>query len=68
MADDEEPTVPVVCPACGTETAVPLAEVEAAVTEHNESVHDGAAEARVDPAVTEALADVVADDLGLLED
>jgi hypothetical protein len=68
MAGESEPTVPVVCTACETETAVPLSEVGGVIEDHNQSVHDGAEEAVVDPAVTDALADLVAEDLGLLED
>lgn len=63
----DEPTVPVVCPACGTETTVPLAEVEDAVESHNERLHDGEAVAEVDPALAERLADVIAEDMGLLD-
>lgn len=68
MSDEQEPTVPVVCDACGTETAVPLSELEATVTRHNERRHDGEAGARVDPELADRLADVVAEDMGLLED
>lgn len=66
MPDDGEPTVPVVCPACETASEVPLAGVAEAIEGHNQSVHDGESVAEVDPAVREGLADVVAEDLGLL--
>ena len=56
------------CDACGTETAVPLSEVEATVTRHNERLHDGEAGAQVDPELADRLADLVAEDMGLLED
>ncbi|WP_299332491.1 hypothetical protein [Haloplanus sp.] len=65
---DDQPTVPIVCPACETTTRVPLPSVGDAVERHNESVHDGESVAEVDPAVSERLADLVADDMGLLED
>jgi len=68
MSDEGEPTVPVVCEACGTETAVPLSEVAETVASHNDRLHDGTEEAGVDPALTDQLADVVAEDMGLLEE
>ncbi|MEZ3115481.1 hypothetical protein RYH80_06070 [Halobaculum sp. MBLA0147] len=64
----DEPTVPVVCPTCDTETTVPLAEVEDAVESHNDRLHDGEAVAEVDPALAEQLADVIAEDMGLLDE
>jgi hypothetical protein len=69
MTDEkgDDPTVPVVCEACGTTTEVPLAEVAETIERHNEQLHDGAEEARVDPAVAEKIQDLVAKDLGLLE-
>jgi hypothetical protein len=66
--ETEEPTVPIVCAACDTESSVPLSSVAEAIERHNEAVHDGADEARVDPALTDALADLVVEDLGLLEE
>lgn len=68
MAGESEPTVPVVCTACETETSVPLSDVGDVIEDHNQSVHDGAEEAVVDPAITDALADLVVEDLGLLEE
>ena len=65
---ESDPAVPVVCDACGTETAVPLSEVEATVDRHNERLHDGEVGAQVDPALADQLADLVAEDMGLLED
>ena len=64
--DDSEPTVPVICSACGTESAVALSEVGDAVERHNERLHDGEAVAEVDPALREQLSDLVAEDLDLL--
>lgn len=64
---DEEPTVPIYCPECGTETRVPLSEVETTITQHNENQHDETNPATVDPAIKEHLADLAAEDLGLLE-
>lgn len=65
---DDDPTVPIVCTACETTTRVPLPSVADAVERHNESVHDGEAVAEVDPAVADRLADLVADDMDLLDD
>ena len=64
-SDDDRPTIPVVCPACDTRTSVAFDDVEAAVTRHNEQLHDGEAVAEVDPTVLEALTDRVAKDMGL---
>ncbi|GAB6860328.1 hypothetical protein JCM17092_04170 [Haloplanus litoreus] len=60
--------MPIICSACETTTRVPLPEVAEAVERHNESVHDGESIAEVDPAVVDRLADLVADDMGLLDD
>ncbi|MFC7172978.1 hypothetical protein ACFR97_09710 [Haloplanus litoreus] len=68
MTSDDDPTVPIICSACETTTRVPLPEVAEAVERHNESVHDGESIAEVDPAVVDRLADLVADDMGLLDD
>ncbi|WP_251341406.1 hypothetical protein [Haloplanus halophilus] len=65
---DDDPTVPIICSACETTTRVSLSAVADAVERHNESVHDGEAVAEVDPAVADRLADLVADDMGLLDD
>jgi len=64
---DDEPAVPIRCEACETTSRVPVSEVGDAVDAHNDRLHDGAAVAEVDPAVTEQLADLVAEDLGLLD-
>ena len=66
--ESEEPTVPIVCEACETETRVPLDELEGALSRHNENAHDGEPVAEVDPGVKDRLADLVAKDLGLVEE
>ncbi|MFB6126858.1 MAG: hypothetical protein ABEJ79_06160 [Halolamina sp.] len=63
---DDDPAVPIVCPECETETAVPLAEVADAVDRHNDRLHGGDEVAAVDPVVRERLADLVAEDMDLL--
>lgn len=63
---DDEPHVPVVCPECGSESRVPLSNLDDAVERHNDNLHDGDAVARVDPAIADELTDMVAEDLGLL--
>lgn len=67
MADtDSEPTVPIRCEECGTETRLPLSEVAATLERHNDQRHDGEEIAQVDPAIADRLADLVAEDLDLL--
>ena len=68
MTSDDEPTVPIVCTACETTTRVPLADVADAVDRHNENVHDGEEIAEIDPALVDSLADLVVEDMGLLDD
>lgn len=68
MTSDDDPTVPIVCSACETTTRVSLAEVADAVERHNENVHDGEEIATIDPAIKDRLADLVAEDMGLLDD
>lgn len=63
---DRETAVPIVCSECGTETKIPLSDVATTLEDHNESRHDGEEIAQVDPAVTEELADLVAEDLDLV--
>ncbi len=65
---EEDPTVPIVCTECGTETRVPLPDVEDALSRHNDGKHDGEEIAEVDPVLKDRLADLVAADLGLLEE
>ncbi|MFD1599554.1 hypothetical protein [Halobellus rarus] len=64
---DDEPTVPIVCEDCGTTSRVPLSELRESIDTHNEHRHDGEEIAQVDPVLADALADAVADDLGLLD-
>jgi hypothetical protein len=66
MTDD--PTVPIICEECGTETRVPLASLADTLERHNANRHDGEQIAQVDPDIADRIADLVADDLGLLED
>lgn len=66
MPQDDDPAVPILCTECDTRTRVPLADLEDAIDRHNERFHDGDPCAEVDPAVREQLADLVAEDLGLL--
>ena len=66
--DADEPTVPITCPDCGTETRIPVDDVAASLDRHNDRFHDGEEVAQVDPDVADQLADLVAADLGLLED
>jgi hypothetical protein len=64
----DEPSVPIVCTECGTETRVPLSDVADALTRHNDGKHDGEEIAEVDPGLKDQLADLVAEDLGLFEE
>lgn len=63
---DSEPTVPIVCEECETETRLPLSEVAEALDRHNHQRHDGEEVAEVDPALADELANLVAEDLDLL--
>ena len=63
---DDEPDVPILCPECETTTRIPLSEVANTIERHNEQMHDGEDVAHVDPDLTDQLADLVAEDLGLL--
>ncbi|MFD1569670.1 hypothetical protein [Halorubrum laminariae] len=64
----DEPSVPIVCTECETETRVPLSDLEGALTRHNDGKHDGEEVAEVDPDLKDQLADLVADDLGLFDE
>ncbi|MHC3437369.1 hypothetical protein ACYJ1Y_04520 [Natrialbaceae archaeon A-gly3] len=64
---DDGPRVPIICPECETEARIPLADVADRLEKHNERLHDGKEVAEVDPDVKEGLADIVADEMGLLE-
>jgi len=64
MAESEDSVdVPVVCPACETETRVGLEDLAATVERHNDRLHDGEEIASVDPELADQLLDLVADDL-----
>lgn len=67
-ADDGQPDVPVVCPDCDTQTRIPLSDVADRLERHNDQLHDGEKVARVDPEIADRIADLVVDDLGLLDD
>jgi hypothetical protein len=64
----DEPSVPIVCTECETETSVPLSDVADALAKHNDGKHDGEEVAEVDPALKDRLADLVAEDLGLFDE
>jgi hypothetical protein len=64
---DDDPAVPVHCPECETTTRVPISDLATAIEQHNDNLHDGEDCARVDPDVADQLADIVAEELGLLE-
>lgn len=66
--DSDEPQVPIVCPECETTSRVSLPDVADAVERHNAQLHDGEDVATVDPDIAERIADLAADDLGLLEE
>ena len=57
----DEPSVPIVCTECETETRVALSDVADALARHNDGKHDGEAVAEVEPAL-------VAEDLGLFDE
>ncbi|MFP8954344.1 hypothetical protein ACLI4Z_15455 [Natrialbaceae archaeon A-arb3/5] len=67
-SDADDPTVPVVCPECETNSRVPLSELATSIERHNDRLHDGTNVAEVDPDVADSLADLIVEDLGLLED
>ncbi len=64
----DEPSVPIVCTECETETRVPLSDVAETLSRHNDGKHDGEDVAEVDPALKDQLADLVAKDLGLFDE
>jgi len=63
---DADPTVPIICPECDTETRIPISELAETLDRHNEGRHDGEEVAHVDPEIADQLADLVAEDMGLL--
>ena len=60
---DDDPTVPVVCEDCGTDTRVSLSDLRETLDRHNENQHDGDDVAQVAPRIANELANVVAEDL-----
>lgn len=64
----DDPDVPIHCPRCETTSRVSLPDLADAVARHNDQLHDGEDVARVDPDVADELADIVATELGLLEE
>jgi len=64
----DEPSVPIVCTECETETRVPLSDVADTLARHNDNKHGGEEIAEVAPALKDQLADLVAEDLGLLDE
>lgn len=66
--DEDAPDVPIVCSDCGTTTRVPLPDLADTLARHNEQRHGGESVAEVDPEIADRLADLVAEDLQLLED
>ena len=65
--DTDEPTVPIVCEACGTRSRVALDDLRDSLDTHNDHRHGGEEIAQVDPTLSDALADQVAADLGLYD-
>jgi len=66
--DDEEPSFPVVCPECDTETRVALSDLEGSIDRHNDQLHDGDDVAEIDPAVADHVLDLAAEDMGLYDE
>lgn len=66
--DADEPSVPIVCPECETTSRISLADVADGIERHNDQLHDGDEVATVDPDIADRIADLVATDLGLLEE
>lgn len=64
---DDGPSVPIVCEQCETTAHVPLSELAEKLERHNQRLHDGEQQAVVDPDVADSVADLVADDMGLLD-
>jgi hypothetical protein len=65
---DDDPAVPIVCTDCGTEARIPLDDVADKLESHNARHHDGEEVATVDPELADQLADLVVDDMGLLDE
>ena len=65
---DDEPAVPIVCEECDTRSRVPLSELADQLARHNETRHDGEDVAVVEPAIADRIADLVVEDMGLLDE
>lgn len=61
--ESEEPAVPIVCDACGTESEVPLSDLVESLAAHNERFHEGREEAVLDPALAEEIERLAAADI-----
>ncbi|PSQ05391.1 hypothetical protein BRC97_09130 [Halobacteriales archaeon QS_6_71_20] len=68
MTGDDDPTVPIVCEECDTRTRVPLSELAGLLDRHNETRHDGAEVAGVEPELADRIADLAAEEMGLLDE
>jgi len=66
--DDEAATVPIRCPECDTTTRVEMSTAADAIERHNEQLHDGDDVAGIDPDVADEFANLIAEDLGLLDE
>jgi len=64
---DDEPDVPIICPECETTSRIALSDVADSLEQHNERMHEGQEVAQVDPDIADQLANIVAEDMGLLE-
>lgn len=62
----EEHEITVTCPACDTETQLPLERASETIQRHNDRMHAGEAIATVDPVIKDELARIIAEDLDLL--
>ena len=67
-SDDTDPAVPIHCPDCETTSRVPLDRVAETIDRHNDQLHDGEDIARVDPDVADQIANLIAADMGLLDE
>ncbi|MFC5368731.1 hypothetical protein [Salinirubrum litoreum] len=65
---DDEPRVPIVCTDCGTDARIPLDDVADKLDAHNDRHHDGEEVATVDPDLADQLANLVVEDMGLLDE
>ena len=63
----DEPRVPIVCEECDTRTRVPLSKLADQLDRHNETRHGGEDVAGVEPGLADRIADLAAEDMGLLD-